>query len=78
MQQAIEAYRSITVADEFRTLERMRSDARHNEASALYHARREGAAEERSKWEGVVANKDSEIAGKDAEIAQLRALVSEK
>jgi len=45
MQQAIEAYRSITATDEFRTLERMRSDARHNEASALSNARREGRDE---------------------------------
>ena len=42
MQQAIKAYRSITATEEFRTLERMRSDARRNEASALGNARREG------------------------------------
>ena len=45
MQQAINAYRSITVTDEFRTLERMRSDARRNEASALYNAERKGRSE---------------------------------
>jgi predicted transposase/invertase (TIGR01784 family) len=66
MQQAIKAYRSITATDEFRTLERMRSDARRNEASALGNARREGAAEERSKWENVVADKDARIAELEA------------
>jgi hypothetical protein len=35
MEQAIEAYRRVSVSDEFRELERMRERARHNEASAL-------------------------------------------
>ena len=90
MQQAIEAYRSITATEEFKTLERMRSDARRNEAAALGNARREGwregqregQREERSRWEGVVAVKDAEIArvvaDKDAEIARLRAILGEK
>ena len=39
MQQAIEAYRHVTVTDEFKELERLRSRTRHNEASALRHAR---------------------------------------
>jgi hypothetical protein len=34
MEQAINAYRKITATAEFRELERMRSYARHNEASA--------------------------------------------
>ncbi|MDR1579913.1 MAG: Rpn family recombination-promoting nuclease/putative transposase [Synergistaceae bacterium] len=68
MNQAIEAYRSITVTEEFRTLERMRTDARHNEAAALQNARREGQREEREKWQEV-------IVGKDAEIARLRELL---
>jgi predicted transposase/invertase (TIGR01784 family) len=42
MNQAIEAYRTITVSPEFQEQERMRSKTRHNEASALGHARREG------------------------------------
>ena len=75
MRQAIEAYRSITATDEFRTLERMRSDARRNEAAALSNARNE----ERSKWErvvaereSVIAERESAIADKDAENARLR------
>jgi hypothetical protein len=42
MNQAIEAYRGITASPEFQELERMRSKTRHNEASALANARREG------------------------------------
>ena len=42
MTQAIGAYRSVTTTDEFKELERMRSRARSNEASALGNARREG------------------------------------
>ena len=71
MQQAIEAYRHITATDEFKEIERIRLRARHNEASALGNARREGAKQERSKWESVVANKD-------AEIARLRTMLDEK
>jgi predicted transposase/invertase (TIGR01784 family) len=85
MNQAIEAYRNITASKEFQTLERMRSDARHNEASALYNARRE----ESEKWRKVVEEKDAALADKtaaladktaaladkDAEIARLRALL---
>jgi len=39
MQQAIEAYRSITATTEFQEIERLRSKARHDEAQALHHAR---------------------------------------
>jgi predicted transposase/invertase (TIGR01784 family) len=58
MKQAIGAYRQVTATEEFREMERLRSRARHNEASALGHARRV----ERKKWQGVVADKDAEIA----------------
>jgi predicted transposase/invertase (TIGR01784 family) len=62
MKQAIRAYRSVTATEEFRALERMRSDARRNEASALANARREAVEETDAKWQGVVAEKDAEIA----------------
>ena len=70
MQQAIKAYRHVSATEEFRSLERMLSDIRHNEASALGHARREGIYEginigketEREKWHGIVAEKDAQIA----------------
>jgi predicted transposase/invertase (TIGR01784 family) len=42
MKQAIGAYRHVSATEEFKEIERMRSRARHNEASALGHARREG------------------------------------
>jgi len=70
MQQAIKAYRHVSATEEFRALERMRSDARHNEASALGHARREGEQAEREKWQDVVADKDMALAEKDAAIAK--------
>jgi len=62
MQNAIKAYRHVSATEEFRSLERMRSDARRNEASALGHARREGENAEREKWQSVVADKDAQIA----------------
>ncbi|MDR2733994.1 MAG: Rpn family recombination-promoting nuclease/putative transposase [Spirochaetota bacterium] len=62
MEQAIQAYRQTKAADEFRELERLRSRARHNEASALYHA----AEVEREKWQAVVAEKDTVIAEEKA------------
>ena len=42
MNQAINAYYSITASDEFREIERLREKARHDEAQALYHAKNEG------------------------------------
>ena len=70
MSQAIEAYRHVSATDTFKELERLRFLARHNEASALGHAERQGAEKEREKWQDIVADKD-------AEIARLRALLSE-
>ena len=69
MQQAIEAYRSITATSEFQEIERMRSKARHDEAQALHHAR----LKESEKWQSVIADKDKLIADKDILIAELRA-----
>ncbi len=45
MQEAIGAYRQVAATDEFREIERLRSLARHNEASALSHARSMGRIE---------------------------------
>ena len=80
MKQVIDAYRSVTVSDEFKEIERQRSYARHNEASAIAHAK----DVERAKWEKVIAEKDAAhaaalaekkivLAEKDATIAQFRA-----
>ena len=77
MEQAIEAYRQITATNEFKEIERLRSRARHNEASALGHARREL----NKKWEKTVAKKDAihakTVAEKDAVLAEKDALIAE-
>ena len=78
MAEAIRAYRQITAADEFKELERLRTRTRHNEASALGNAERRGAEQERAKWQSVVADKDTQIADKDALIAELREKLGEK
>ena len=53
MEQAINAYQRISASPEFRELERLRSMARHDEASALGEARQEG--EKRGKQEEKLA-----------------------
>ena len=77
MNQAIGAYRSVSATEEFKEMERLRSRTRHNEASALGHARREGEKAEREKWQSIVAVKNAALADKDAENERLRKLVSE-
>ena len=42
MDQAINAYYTITASPEFREIERLREKARHDEAQALYHAEQDG------------------------------------
>ena len=73
MKQAIGAYRQVTATDEFKELERLRSRARSNEASALGHARRE----ERKKWQGIVADKDAALADSEAALADRDAALSD-
>ena len=72
MSEAIVAYRSVTADEKFKELERLRSRARHNEASALGHARREGFREADEKWQGVVAEKDAQIAKLLAQLAEAK------
>ena len=86
MEQAISAYEKITVTPEFQEMERLRSRARHNEASALYNAEQRG--EQRGMAKGMEkgtekgrekgrAIADTEwqgvVADKDAELERLRA-----
>ena len=42
MDQAINAYYTITASPEFHEIERLREKARHDEAQALYHAEQKG------------------------------------
>ena len=74
MKQAIGAYRQVTATNEFKEIERLRSRARHNEASAIGNAQRK----EREKWQGVVAEKDAVLAEKDAVLAEKDAVLAEK
>jgi hypothetical protein len=92
MNEAINAYYTITASSEFRERERLWEKARHDEAQALRHARLEGREEERTKWQGVVKGMEQErekwqgvvaenarlLADKDAEIARLRAEIKRK
>jgi hypothetical protein len=66
VKQAIGAYREVMVSPEFRELERLRADARHNEASALANAERK----EREKWQGVVDEQAARIAELEAQLAK--------
>jgi hypothetical protein len=78
VRQAIEAYREITASSEFRELERLREDARHNEVAALRHARQEAEKARDAKWRGVVAEKDAKLADKDAALADKAAALADK
>ena len=59
MEQAINAYYTITASTEFREVERLREKARHDEAQALHHAKQEGRREGRQ--EGI-SERNIEIA----------------
>jgi hypothetical protein len=53
--------------------ERLRSLARHNEASAIHEAEERGREGEREKWQGVVDDKDAEIEKLRLQLAELQA-----
>jgi predicted transposase/invertase (TIGR01784 family) len=80
--QAIETYHTIVRSPEFREIERLRADARHNEASALLHAERQAEMRADAKWQAVVANvvadKDAALADKDAALADKEAALANK
>ena len=81
MEQAITAYCHVAASDELKELERLRSLARHNEASALRYAsdkatkKAEKAADKKLKR--VVAEKDKVLAEKDKALAEKDALITE-
>ena len=78
MEQAIEAYRQVSATDRFKEIERQRSIARHNEASALRHAADKATEKERQKWQGVVAKKEAALAKKDSALAEKDSALAEK
>lgn len=49
MEQAVNAYYSITASEKFRGIERLREKARHDEAQALNHAKQAGWLEGRQE-----------------------------
>ena len=75
MEQAINAYEKITITPEFQELERLRSRARHNEASAIYNAEQRGREEERVVWQSVVADQAAENEKLRLQIAELQSKV---
>jgi dephospho-CoA kinase len=77
MSQAIGAYRDVVIAPAFKEAERLRSLARHNEASALHNAEQQAEKRERAKWENIVADKDLAIAAQAARIAELERKLGE-
>ena len=73
MGQAVEAYRGITATDEFRNLEWLRRKTMNDEAQAIYSAELRGEERANERWQGVVANKDTELAKQASLIAELQA-----
>ena len=73
MGETVMAYRLVATSPELREIERMRSKAGHDEAQAIYYAKK--LRDEH--WQGVVdeliAEKDTALADKDALIAKLQA-----
>ncbi|MCL2184617.1 MAG: hypothetical protein FWB86_02015 [Treponema sp.] len=53
---------NITAESELRERERLWEKARHDEAQALSNAREEARKEEQEKLQGVITEKDAEIA----------------
>lgn len=63
MNQAIDAYYTITASPEFREVERLREKARHDEAQALYHAEQKGM--QRGRQEGKLEGRlEGKLEGK--------------
>lgn len=74
MSRAINAYDTITASSEFCEKERLREKARHDEAQALYNARREARREEKLKIVGHALRKNMTV----DDIADITGLSREK
>ncbi|MCL1877479.1 MAG: Rpn family recombination-promoting nuclease/putative transposase [Defluviitaleaceae bacterium] len=77
MGEAIQAYRGVTATEEFRNLEWLRAKTRRDESNALSNARKQERQQRDEHWQGVVAEKDTALANKDAENAELRTQLAE-
>lgn len=78
MNQAINAYYSITASSEFREVERLREKARHDEAQALYHAKQEGKIEGKNERNIEIARNALQMKMPVADIAKLTGLTREE
>ena len=70
MSAAVQAYRHVAASPEFREIARLRSKARHDEAQALNNAKKQGAEEEREKWQSVVDEQAALIAKLQAQLGK--------
>ena len=78
MSEAIKAYNSVTATEEFKNLEWIRRKTIHDEAQALYNARRIEKQLADEEWQNVIAIKDAELANKDTALANKDAALANK
>ena len=78
MEEAINAYYTITASSEFREIERLRAKARHDEAQALHHARQEGRQEGISERNIEIVRNALQMGMPIEDIAQLTGLTCEE
>lgn len=78
MEEAINAYYTITASSEFREIERLRAKARHDEAQALHHARQEGRQEGISERNIEIVRNALQVGMPIEDIAKLTGLTCEE
>ncbi|MCI8351983.1 MAG: Rpn family recombination-promoting nuclease/putative transposase [Oscillospiraceae bacterium] len=78
MEEAINAYYTITASSEFREIERLRAKARHDEAQALHHARQEGRQEGISERNIEIVRNALQMGMPIEDIAKLTGLTCEE
>ena len=74
MNEAIQAYHSVTATEEFRNLEWMRQKAAHDEAQALANARRQRD----EFWQGVAKERDTAVAERNAIATERDTIATER
>ena len=78
MEQAINAYYTITASPEFREAERLREKARHDEAQALYHAEQQGIKKGAAEGKREIARNALQMGMAIEDIVKLTGLVREE